>query len=230
MKTKLYLLLFLFFSATASFAQISLSDLDHLHNTATFADAPEELPRLLGRNFKYPLTAMKAGKVGAVLGVIKISNEGKIIGTGTLNNADADFKKEFDRVARLTEHQWIPTHDSAAGFYAVIPMEFRVEHRLYKAELSHSPSYFRKPILIKVHTTPALPLDPISKHEEELSVRANEAVQKEKYEEAILLLEQLINLQPLHVPYYQNLAKLHVKVGNKYEAAYFNKLAQLLAG
>ena len=228
MKTKLYLLLFLFWGTTACFAQISLDDLEHLHNSAKFQGTPKDLMDLLGRNIRYPSTAMRAGKVGTILGVIKVSREGKVIGTGTLHNADAEFKDEFDRVARLTEGKWIPAHDTAVVFYAVVPIEFRVEHRLYKAELSDSPSYFSYPILIKAHRTPAIPYDPISKHEERLSKQANEAVKEEKYEKAIRLLEQLINLQPLHSPYYQNLAKLHIKVGNTYEAAYFEKLAQLL--
>jgi len=228
MKIKFSLFFLFFFGVKACFGQIALTDLQQLHDTALYKGGQEELAKKLANNLRYPLEAMKSGRVGTVLGVIKLSNKGKILATGTLNKADENLKREFERVAKLTENNWAASDDTFSVFYAVIPVEFRLDGKQYMANFSKRLACFREPVLISGFSTPATYSEPISKIEQLYVSRANKFVQKEKYDKAIEALEYLLNLQPLFVPYYQNLVMLNKKAGNSSEAAYYRQLLQLI--
>lgn len=204
-----------------------MADLQQLHNKARYRGTEDDFQRAFAKNLRYPASAMKAGTVGTVLGVIKISGDGEVAAIETLNKADKDLKAEFIRVARLTEKMWAATRDILAFSYAVIPIAFMMKGKGYEAGLSKSPGFFMGLARINGFSTSSSFAAPV-KQEKDYVARANKLIEKGKYEKAAKELEQLVNLQPLYLPYYHNLVKLYEKMGDANQVAYYKQVLQLL--
>ncbi|RAU82442.1 hypothetical protein [Pontibacter arcticus] len=223
---------FLIFTLTlffnTCFAQISLQDLNSLHNAASYTGSKNELIEVFSKNVRYPKAAFSAKKISTIIGVLKISRSGDIIETGALNKADEVFVNEFNRVAKTTKGKWKVTNDSAEHFYAVIPIQFNLHEAGYDLSTEKMPSFFQDVVVITAVGASGAFQQLYEKKEGALAMKVNELVQKEAYTEAIIPMTELFNLQPFHTGYYEPLISLLNKAGKSTDYEYYLRLKNML--
>jgi hypothetical protein len=236
MLLRLQLFLFLICAASAScLAQISDSDVTQLRNVAQYTGSQDELIKTLATSIRYPALAQRANIIGTAVNVIKISRSGEIVEVGTLNKAIPELKQEFERIAPSLKGKWAATNDTAQFFYAVIPVQFSIVGQGYKLNSDLKPDFFQVTVVItasgvsrdKIEAAEKSGAEVYQRRENALVTQVNEYVQADNYAGAISVLEELVNLQPLHTAYYQPLIALHERIGNEQEAAYYTEVMQL---
>lgn len=235
MPNKLYpLLLLLTVTITNTTAQVSSADLMQ-KQVAVYSGGQEALAREFLLGTRYPASAQRNKKFGTVLGVITVSRSGETVHVGSINKALPEFRQEFERVARNMKGGWTALSDTAQFSYAVVPIQFSIPGDGYTLRTENAPAFVHTPILISAHWAyyhPEKVFDKAAaniyrKKENDLENQVDTYVRRGEYEKAIEVQEELLNLQPLHLAYYQSLISLYERVGNEQEAAYYREVVQL---
>jgi tetratricopeptide (TPR) repeat protein len=214
-------------AGSACLAQLTASDVRQLHNAARYTGSEEDLLKILGKNIRYPAAAQRADKMGMALFVLKISRDGKIVETGTLNKSLPEFKEAIGRAADMTKGKWAASNDTAQFFYAVFPVLFTIYGSGYTLHTAKVPDYFQGTVVVTAVGVPNAMNGLYERQESDYVTRANNLARMERHTEAIQALEELVNLQPLHTAYYEPLITLHEKIGNATEAEYYRLVRNL---
>ncbi|MER2996983.1 hypothetical protein [Pontibacter populi] len=230
--TKFYLVLisFLITINVSCFAQINSADLKRLHNTAAYKGSQEELFKVLAKNIRFPQRAVMSNKLVTIVGVLKIDRNGQIVEVGTLHKADENYTDAFKNIVEKTKGKWEATNDTAKYFYAVIPVQFNYMDSGYTLFETNKPAYFQETIVVTAAGTRGAFTGLYEKYESELIAQVNELSKKEVYSEAVKPMIELVNLQPLHIGYYDPLIGLLKKAGNNADAAHYEQVKALLSG
>lgn len=206
-----------------SFAQIAISDIAYLENTPRFKEQEISMMEVMNKTLRYPLEMTAAPQVVTVLGVIKISEEGKIEDIGTLNKVDKSFRNQFIKFAKETEGLW-ETNGSPTKYIAVIPIVFSYDGADYSPNLKNIPDYFHDSKVIHFSSE-------IGNYENdnEYLEKVEKLADKAKYQKAVKIMEDLLSREPTNLEYYKKIIELNNRLNNAQEVQYYSELLRMLA-
>jgi hypothetical protein len=158
---------------------------------------------------------------GVLLSGILLDKEGHIKKVFTLNSLDPTFDKITLDVLEATEGRWKPkdkNNQSDNDDIVIIPIVFTNGNYEYSIDRENSYYPISREIFInqfgRQFNVPKLKRKSSINLVEELKV----SLKKKKYDEAFLILSELLLREPLNVNYYYEMIKLELLLGNTQNA------------
>jgi len=205
MKISVFLLLSFLFISDCLFSQFKLP-IEY-----RFSGGEDGYSSFFSKNIKISDNEVKNGVFGNSITKISVNPEGKIYGITIINSIDSIVDNEIIRIIRLSDDQWkkSDTISYNQSFYIQVgiarpdflPNFFRPKSSIFRR-------LFPKPIIITSGGDFKIPFLKSS----ELSEKANINLDKEKFEEALPLISELIKRDPFNRDLYKTRIMINIRL------------------